>query len=152
MIHIGIDPGKTGALAVLNGNKLVAVHDYPGSETELAELMLDLSNEYPNATCVIESQQAFPGQGVVSTGKTMYGFGTYIGMLNIISIYNHWNIVEVSPRKWIYNLIGKQQDKSKHIEVAKELVHGSCDFLTKKKHHNRADAMLIAYWGYLQNV
>ena len=97
-MDIGIDPGLSGAVAVLGTDGvLLALHDVPvltlstrsGSRTEY-ELpgMAALLRTYtvPGAHVFIEASQAMPGQGVSSTWTTGYGYGAWLGLLAALQI------------------------------------------------------------------
>ena len=75
---MGIDPGTTGAVALVFPETLgrVAVHDLPLAGGEIsAPLLADLIRGYAPSFAIIERVSAMPGQGVVS----MFNFGRAYG-------------------------------------------------------------------------
>ena len=114
MIYIGIDPGASGAFAVLDEN---GAHVFPwGSEGFKRVLLIARSKADGQVMACVEKVGAMPGQGVTS----MFSFGKnagYIeGVLEAIGIPYQL----VSPQKWKkeYSL---GSDKKQSIEVCKRL-------------------------------
>jgi crossover junction endodeoxyribonuclease RuvC len=142
---LGIDPGLTGALALLDGERMDVV-DAP--RLAVSRGMLDvpeivrLISEWKPALAVLERQQAMPGQGVSSTFKTGYGYGVYVGVLTAL----HVPFLLVSPRVWQRELyqgaVGEGKDRS--LYVAAQLFP---TFPLRRSQHGRADALLIAEYG-----
>lgn len=98
MYHIGIDPGLSGALAVLDhAGALVALYDVPvptlrtsrGSRTEYdLPGMAALLRPYTGAgvQVLIEEAQAMPGQGTRSMFQIGLGFGVWLGILGALGL------------------------------------------------------------------
>ena len=96
----------------------------------------------------VEKAQSMPGQGIASTARYMTGYGQILGIL--AGLYIPKTLVH--PRTWKTKMM-KDMPKEKgasilrcqqlYPEFAKE-------FLTLKKHHGRADAILIAAYGVLE--
>ena len=107
-MHIGIDPGLGGAVAVLDhAGALVALHDVPtltlstsrGSRVEydlpgMAALLRPYTAS--GVQVFIEESQAMPGQGVSSTWTTGYGFGVWLGMLGALGLA----YTRIRPHVW----------------------------------------------------
>ena len=86
-MHIGIDPGLSGVVAVLAADgALLAVHDTPTLTLRVARgtrhdcdvpgmvaLVAPYTGVGPHV--IIEASQAMPGQGVRSMFSTGYGYG-----------------------------------------------------------------------------
>lgn len=148
---IGIDVGLTGALSVISNNgKKVEIYDMPVTkvkvgktyrkkydEREMASLMSLLSGD--TVCCAIESQHSMPKQGVSSVFSLGYGYGILIGSLEYSDMY----YTIVTPQKW-KKYFGLKSDKSDSIKMALELYPDADIYL--KKHHNRAESLLIAHW------
>ena len=136
---IGIDPGKTGAVAVLGrDNGELAVHDYedPGGLALLKNCGL---SGQPFA--MLEKVSAMPGQGVSSSFKFGANFGEWQGILKALNIPFEF----VTPQKWqkgIFDSMAKGDRKAMSLDMARRLFP-SAD-LRLKKHHGRSDALLIA--------
>jgi hypothetical protein len=93
-IFIGIDPGKMGGIAVLSFG-IISIYKYPGTTIDLKNIF----RGYDPSKCfaILEKQHAFPGQGVVSTGKIMQNYGIYQGILIALEIA----FKEVSAATWM---------------------------------------------------
>ena len=143
---IAIDPGSvSGALAVFphgNGRDTyatdIAVVDKQVDAASLHHILIQIK---PDA-CVIEKAQPFPKQGV--TGVFNYGvaFGLIRGVLASHGVPVHY----VSSPVWkkSLGLIGKDAEASR--EMAIRLYPGASKDLNLKRHHNRAEALLIGHW------
>lgn len=146
---IGIDPGNTGAVAFLDGDKLVTVHDMPlmangkKQQVNAYELNRILGIFYGDPTdVVIEKVGAMPGQGVSS----MFNFGMGFGVLQGVAAGRGFPIHLVTPQSWKkhFSLIGKDKDNAR--TVAQQLYPDAP--LGRKKDVGRADAILIARFHY----
>lgn len=137
-MYIGIDPGKTGALAVVNEKGLfVCVIDYEPHEVLewLYENLNNINYGY------LESVHSMPRQGVVSTFNFGENFGWWKGVLLSLEIKHEL----VPPRVWMKKYFLKKEsayDKP-GLELARKMFPEAP--LSLKKHHNRADALLLAY-------
>ena len=128
---IGIDPGLSGAIAVLEDHKVLNIFDMPvmaegkknkrqvnGAQiyNEITKRIDDKSDPN-NIRVVIEHVTAMPGQGVTS----MFNFGQSFGILKGICSAMQIPMFFVRPAKWkkYFNLINSQKDASrtKAIEI-----------------------------------
>lgn len=91
MIYIGIDPGKNGGLAILNGEE---VQTFRYDRDTYRCVLPDLRGE--EAMCCLEHVSAMPGQGVTSMFHFGEGFGWLQGMLEAYEIPYEL----VRPQKW----------------------------------------------------
>ena len=145
MYYIGIDPGKTGAIAVIDNDHTCAVTDMPTlGEHSLDALEICRILRIPSATrafCVIEKAQPMPKQGVVSVAHYMTGYGILLACLQITGV----PFTEVGASHWKrkMGLIGKAKDESRRM--AMNLFPAA--ELHLKKHHGRAEALLLAAYG-----
>ena len=114
MIFIGIDPGKSGAMAIVSTDTPARV--VPFDEREYAEV-LRFYHEYGTiGGCVVERVNAMPGQGVSS----MFSFGENYGFIQgLLTAYNI-PFELVTPRVWKKEF-GVTSDKNTSIAVAKRL-------------------------------
>ena len=148
---IGIDPGLSGAIAVLEDNKVLGIYDMPvmadgkKSKRQLnsAQLVSIIKQNVSNndeLAIVVEQVNAMPGQGVTS----MFNFGQTFGAIKGVCAALELPIFFVRPSKWKkhFELINSSKDSSrtKAIEMYPKL----SDQLTKKKDVNKSDAILIA--------
>ena len=152
---IGIDPGLSGAIAILENNKVLNMFDIPvmteGKKNKkqlnsalLVNLLKEniLNNE--EVAVVVEQVNAMPGQGVTS----MFNFGQSYGVLKGIFSAMQIPMDFVSPVKWkkYYNLINTQKDSSRTKAI--EFFPYISAKLSRKKDANKADAILIASFYY----
>lgn len=142
MLIYSCDPGKDGALVLMDENK---VHNIiPFNEKDYAYRV----SSYIAPICVLEQVHAFTGQGVTSTFNFGKNYGWIRGVLDKARI----EIVDVSPQKW-KGYFGLSKDKSASIELCKKLYPEANLFRTercKKEHDGIAEAILIGRW-YLEN-
>ena len=137
-MYIGIDPGKTGALAVLDEKgKYLNVIDF---DTKNVVLWM---SENANAVShgYLEHIHSMPEQGVVSTFNFGENFGWWKGVLDAVGI----SYTLVRPQMWMHHYGLKKQSPSDKpgLVLARKLLPDAP--ISLKKHHNRADALLIAF-------
>jgi len=148
---IGIDPGLSGAIAILKNNKVLNIFDIPvmseGKKNKrqlnsalLVNLLKENITKEEEVAVVVEQVNAMPGQGVTS----MFNFGQTFGALKGICAALELPIFFVRPSKWKkhFELINSSKDASrtKAIEMYPKLSIQ----LSKKKDVNKSDAILIA--------
>jgi len=148
---IGIDPGLSGEIAVLENNKVLNIFDIlvmsEGKKNKrqlnsalLVNLLKENINKEEEVAVVVEQVNAMPGQGVTS----MFNFGQTFGALKGICAALELPIFFVRPSKWKkhFELINSSKDASrtKAIEMYPKLSNQ----LSKKKDVNKSDAILIA--------
>ena len=161
MKFIGIDPGVSGAIAVLNGTSAELYSwenaDIPtikvGNRSEvdpegLLELLAlhtwdpDLMMGFDTQVS-LERVHSMPGNGVASMFTFGKATGTIIGCLAGAGLWEHTTLV--TPQVWKKAMLKDMpKEKESSIVRCRELFPYTCDYLTKKSHHNRADATLIA--------
>lgn len=150
---IGIDPGLSGAIALIRNGECAGVWDMPtmgrGSGTKQqinAAAIGKLLRECPPCTAYMELVGAMPGQGVSSMFNFGKAAGAVLGALGALQ----FPVVEVTPQRWkrTFDLIGKDKDMAR--TVAQQLMPVAP--LSLKKHCGRADALLIGLYGYRQGV
>jgi len=146
--YVGIDPGKQGAVALLVNDEYF-VEDWPGDPAPVVDLLKSWRSQYNILLCGLERVSAMPGQGVVS----MFSFGQNLGMWQGILAALKIPYLMPTPQKWQKGLIdGKaaKDPKMKSLITARRLFPKAD--LSLKKHHGRADALLIAYWAINQMI
>lgn len=137
---IGIDPGASGALAILRGPETVTV---PFSAEAYVELLQGVDTS--NAFAIVEHVGAMPGQGSVSTFNFGMNFGIIQGVLSALKIPYEL----VRPHKWKKEF-SCTSDKNTSIEVAKRLFPQANFKRTPKctkDHDGIAEALLLAEYG-----
>lgn len=146
---IGIDPGLTGAVAVIAHGQAV-VHDMPvigTSATATVKRSVDAHGlarilKIMPGTVWIERVNAFPGQGVASMFSLGHSFGVALGVAAALGYPTHL----VSPAEWKrFFKLGKDKELSRAL--ASRLYPGVK--LDRMKDHGRAEALLIARYGAL---
>ncbi len=149
MIYIGIDPGKTGAWAAINhNNDFVKCGDMPLHENgriNARQLRIDMQDAIPRtdgAEIIIELVAARPGQGVTS----MFSFGHSAGVIEAVASMMLYPVHFVTPQRWKKHceLIGAK--KSASLDMARDIWPTAP--LKLAKHHGRADALLLALYGF----
>lgn len=145
---IGIDPGLSGAIALLRNGEYAEVWDMPtmgrgsGNKQQInAAAVGNLLRECPPCTAYMELVGAMPGQGVSSMFNFGKATGAVLGALGALRI----PVVEVTPQKWKreFGLIGKEKDMAR--TYCQNLMPNAP--LSLKKHGGRADALLVALYG-----
>lgn len=157
MYTIGIDPGLSGAIAVLaTDGALVTLYDTPvltlstsrgtRQEYDVPGMAALLESHVGSGLHVLlEEAQAMPGQGTRSMFTTGYGFGIWIGVLSALQL----PYTRVRPGVW-KKAMGLGPDKEAARLRAIQLFLGAD--LRRKKDHGRAEALLLAAYGYSQRV
>ncbi len=152
VVWVGIDPGLTGAVAVLAADgtlqglydtatlaisKSKGVHytyDIPGMVQILAPLAC------MGAHVTIEQSQPMPGQGVTSMFTTGLGYGLWLGVLTGLKL--PYTPVPASMWKKALRLSkDKEQCRARAIQLFPEAD------LRRKRDHGRSEALLIAHWS-----
>ena len=148
---IGIDPGLSGGIAILDDLKIFDIYDMPimsegkknKNQLNSAQLVnIIKKNIISNGDTflIVEQVSAMPGQGVTS----MFNFGQTFGAIKGICATLELPIYFVRPSKWKkhFELINSSKDSSrtKAIEMYPKL----SSELAKKKDVNKSDAILIA--------
>jgi crossover junction endodeoxyribonuclease RuvC len=155
--HVGIDPGASGAVAIIKSDGSVIFWDTPvvqiksGKKTRtemnaaLAAMILsDLRDEKDSVFVTIEKVGAMPGQGVTSMFSFGKNFGTWLGILAALKLpYQQVSPISWKKREMAY--MGKDKDASR--VKAMQLFPNAQRDLYLKKHHGRADALLLADYG-----
>tara|TARA_R100001129_G_scaffold65571_1_gene44768 strand:- start:4400 stop:4846 length:447 start_codon:yes stop_codon:yes gene_type:complete len=131
-MYLGIDPGKSGGVAVVNAEGGMA-WKIPDTERDLWEL---LKKQQPSVTFgIIEKVHSSPQMGVRSAFTFGQSYGTLRGMLVALEI----PFDEVSPVKWMTHLSCRTKgDKNVTKRKAQQL------FPDLKVTHATADALLLA--------
>ena len=148
---IGIDPGLSGAIAILEDKKVFSVSDMPVmaegkknkrqlNSAQLVNIIRENTNPKEDIAVVVEQVNAMPGQGVTS----MFNFGQTFGAIKGICAALSLPIFFVRPSKWKkhFNLINASKDSSRTKVI--EMYPSLSSQLAKKKDVNKSDAVLIA--------
>ena len=148
---IGIDPGLSGAIAILEDNKVLGIYDIPVmsegkknkrqlNSAQLVKIIRENINPEDEIVVVVEQVNAMPGQGVTS----MFNFGQTFGAIKGICAALELPIFFARPSKWKkhFELINSSKDASRTKAI--EMYPSLSNELAKKKDVNKSDAILIA--------
>ena len=148
---IGIDPGLSGAIAILEDNKVLNIFDMPVmaegkknkrqlNSAQLVNIIRDNTASTDEVAVVVEQVNAMPGQGVTS----MFNFGQTFGAIKGVCAALNLPIFFVRPSKWKkhFELINSSIDSSRTKTI--EMYPSLSNQLSKKKDVNKSDAILIA--------
>ena len=147
---IGIDPGLSGGIAVLDDLKIFEIFDMPimsegkknKNQLNSAQLVNIIKKHIilGKTFVIVEQVSAMPGKGVTS----MFNFGQTFGSIKGICAALGLPIFYVRPAKWKkhFELINSSKDASRTKVI--EMYPSISSRLTKKKDVNKADAILIA--------
>ena len=155
MIIIGVDPGISGAISVIENKKILEVYDTPTmiegkknkkqiNGAQVTNIIKERIKNEKEVIVVVEHVNAMPGQGVTS----MFNFGQSVGVLKGICSAMRLPMYFVRAAKWkkYFNLINSEKDASRTKTI--EIFPYFSSQLTRKKDGNKADAILIASFFY----
>ena len=148
---IGVDPGLTGAIAILDGNKVINLFEMPVmaegkknkrqlNSAQLVSIIKENIKNKEETAVIVEQVNAIPGQGVTS----MFNFGQTFGAIKGVCAALELPIFFVRPSKWKkhFELINSSKDSSRTKVI--EMYPSLSNQLSKKKDVNKSDAILIA--------
>jgi len=141
---IGVDPGISGAMALVPETSPPQVADYPGNPRDITGTLQGWLIDYDVQLVAIEAASSRPGQGVRSVFTFGRSFGEWLGILAALGIPH----LLVTAREWQRGLVRPSDGsdpKSRSLTVARRLFP-EID-LHRKKDHHRSDALLLAYWA-----
>jgi crossover junction endodeoxyribonuclease RuvC len=146
---IGVDPGLTGAIAILDQTgALVSVTDLPVIRDlslawidggSLQSIVLDALQGQP-ARAIVERVSSMPGQGVASSFQFGVGFGSVLSVLQAM----HIAIEFVTAAVWKKSY-GLGKDKRASLHKAR-LLYPTAE-LHLAKHDGRAESLLLARYA-----
>ena len=148
---IGIDPGLSGAIAILEDGKVQNIFDMPVmaegkknkrqlNSAQLVNIIKENTKINEEILVVVEQVNAMPGQGATS----MFNFGQTFGAIKGVCAALKLPIFFVRPSKWKkhFELINSSKDASRTKVI--EMFPILSNQLSKKKDVNKSDAILIA--------
>lgn len=161
MIYIGIDPGISGAVAIIDHNM-----EYWASRlwSESSDIVVWLENaleRQPPDYTVLEDVNAYPAkrkvknkttgvdeelsQGISSTSKFIRNAGWWEGGLD----WAHFKYKKIRPQEWQKScgVVGKKKDPMSGLNKARELFPTAP--LSRKKDSGVADALLMARYALI---
>lgn len=152
MFIIGIDPGFSGALAVIDyaAGTLVSVADMPVQKNKRGKQELNLHQlfdllEPPSGKpvkAILEHVASRPGQSAPAT----FRFGQGYGAIEMALAGHKIPVQYVTPAKWKKHF-GLSKDKGVSRGLAIQRFPSHADMFARVKDDGRAEATLIALYG-----
>jgi crossover junction endodeoxyribonuclease RuvC len=138
--YLGIDPGKSGAVALLHSDG-VEIQDWVDGPT-MDGVLKNWQMLFGITMAALEHVSAMPKQGVTSMFSFGTNFGWWQGWLECAGI----SYVLVRPQNWQKGMVPKKMSNTDKpsLTVVRRLFPDV--ELHLQKHHGRADALLIADW------
>lgn len=139
---IGIDPGATGAVAILREGLCYDIEDWD-DEFVFSNALAEWKADYNIRIAVVEAQHSMPKQGVASVFK----FGVNYGMIRGVLAAHGIATELVPPATWqramLHNADGPDT-KTRSLVSARRSFPG---IQLKKTQHGRSDALLMALYA-----
>lgn len=164
MIFIGIDPGLTGAVSIIDKHGVRVIFDLPTMQApevgpdarvqrkidgrKLCDLLLQHCPAGEGAPMVIiEKVGTMGGQNnaVQTQGSLLRTLRAVEAVVECLRFQVHY----VAPQKWkkLYQL---KSNKAESLEKARGLYPSAAGDLARLKDHNRAESLLLAHWGKVE--
>lgn len=148
---IGVDPGATGAFALLDSyGELLDTDDMPiVGKLVSVPLVVDIFETWAGdplgsvepPICVIEDVHSSPQMGVTSA----FSFGRSKGVIEGVAAMADCRVVYVSPNKWKRDMkLSRDKGASRDMAMLRWPKHR--DRFKRVKDDGRAEAALIALW------
>lgn len=149
MILAGIDPGANGALAIIDGSRVMLL-DVPkvGNDIDYPAWVKEWGTHLPWVSHIfIEKVGAMPKQGVTS----MFNFGERYGFILALAYSAGVPVSFFRPQEWKKAVgIAAKADKGASRLRASQLFPAHAEQWKRVKDDGRAEALLIAYAGSLK--
>lgn len=144
MMHVGIDPGYKGAIAVIEGSKVHLLRRTPRKKgatgpygydlLEMAKIAEWLANQSPKPFIFLERARAMPGDGIRrASNRSMFNFGMGYGIWVGILASRFLPVYFVEPKEW----------KKEIIPVMKKIVVGAKERRIQQKKESIAFAKAV---------
>lgn len=160
--YIGIDPGLSGAIALVDYSGIFKeVLDIPTmmkgtgkgvvkkqlNAKELQNIIAWMIAEYGHLHAYVENVNSMPGQGVSS----VFSLGDTCGVIRAVLACENIPVDFIAPITWkkYYKLT---RDKEEARAKAIKLYPDAAQYLTNVGHHNRAEAILMARYAALGDI
>lgn len=142
----GVDPGATGALAIID-EEAKAIHMVDWAEpSELWGILIKLPYWKDMKLVVLELVHAMPAQGVSSSFKFGVNYGQWQMALAALEV----PYVLITPQRWrkvLDSSIPAKPEKEDLRQFALRRWPEAANFLSRKGDHGRAEALIMAFWG-----
>ena len=146
-LTLGIDPGRTGAIAILGDDgRIIDIEDMPDLTgaalgTQIRRILDELA-PHTVTEAWVEQVGPMPKQGVRSVWTFGEGYGAILGALGALGI----PVRHVRPQAW-KKAAGLPKDKTAARQKACELWPDEAHRFARVKDDGRAEAALIALHG-----
>ena len=147
---LGVDPGLQGALVTWDGKQLIII-DVPivkarkrGNEVNLPALADIVAQLAPFEVAYVERNSVRPKEGISSAQKNGLVAGMLLGCVAMCCR----KIYRPTPRQW-KKVMRLTKDKDYSRTKAIETFPDYYDLFARKKDHGRAEAALLALYGYM---
>lgn len=151
----GIDPGAGGALAFIDHRRwTLEVHDMPTFWEEVkgkkrrrvdVSALSTILNEQNLRLISTEKVHAMPQMDV----KSIFSFGRFYGQIEALAAAIDVERMETDPAVW-KRTMQVDSDKDYSRKRCGLLVPAATPILTRKTDHDRAEAILLAFYGLLK--
>ncbi len=150
---LGIDPGVSGGLAIIEFAKVIDAIDVPVIGSAAKERVDSIAigkliEQHQPSFAFIERAGAIPKQGSSSGFK----YGRAVGALEATVILSGIPIQIIEPAVWKRALRLPGKDKEAARQRALELFPAAHALIARKRDHGRAEAILIAMYGSQKNT
>ncbi len=161
--YIGIDPGKTGFISVIDESGVIIYYPIPriGIQVDMNKLNLvfnEIKQNFGDLHCAIEDVHAVFG----SSAKSTFNFGHIVGALEAMLVSHSIPFTKIQPKIWQKQMwVGisiqkvpsstgktmKTDTKKMSLLAAKRLFPNEDlrkSIRASKEDHNKVDSLLIA--------
>lgn len=146
MLVVGIDPGKTGGIALLHSNGSVSLFDIPYTDGRLdvqeMHRMADLWQNFVAPRVVIEQV----GGALRDGASNAFTFGWNTGAMTAAIMLAGHMPEYVTPARWKMRTGLKGKGKRESLKLARKLYPNVLG-LELVKHEGLAEALLIAHYS-----
>lgn len=153
MIHIGVDPGLQGAVAILDGNLLIEIRDMPTNTIDRdivdSDGFGDIIQEYKTVPHHVHLEKLHSwGRAEKMSKVSLWSFALGYGMIcdrvkSMRMTHSFWEAK--AWQKGVHALTGKDGNCLRALQLFPNApIKGPKGALLD----GRADALLIAYYGY----
>jgi len=141
----GVDPGQTGALAIINvKGEFIRFFDW--DEPTVLWNNLNSVSFWMDTKVVLEKVHAMPKQGVSSSFKFGVNFGQWQMALTALKV----PYVIITPQRWrkvLDSSVPAKPEKEDLRQFALRRFPEASEFLSRKSDHNRAEALVMALYA-----
>lgn len=162
MYYLGIDPGKSGAWAILDEDEKIVASSLFSDLSSVKRVIMDMK-----LFAVLEKVHAMPRQGVVSGFTFAENYGAWQGFLEALGI----PFVLIAPERWQSDILDfkptpEKKPKNEDLKASRDrlarnrktLKEGIVNFVRRripqsssviilKKHYDIADALCLALYA-----